>query len=93
MILNINYHKSMLNRDMKARTLDNRYSQKDLIEHIKTLCAEHSPNNDGGKAIYEQVIPSFSKEGMLETYNELGIDAWEKIILGMIFKEIKEQAK
>lgn len=92
MVLNFNYHKDMLGRNMKARTLDNKYSQRNLIEHIKALCIEYSPNNDG-KALYEQIIPSFSKEGILETYNELGADVWEEMILGIINKEIKEQAK
>lgn len=92
MVLNINYHKNILGRDMKARTRDNKYSQRDLIECIKTLCAEFSPS-DNGKPIYEQVIPSFSKEGILETYNELGADAWRQMIIGIINKEIKEQAK
>lgn len=70
-----------------ARTVDNKYTQKDLIRKIRRMATSRGYNNE----VANSVINSFVMNGIVEVYNELGYQKWTKLIYEMIDHEYAER--
>lgn len=68
-------------------TLDGYHTKDSLKNEIADCVNELAISDTDRIAIYKWIITSFSKTGLIETYNDLGSEKWLKMIRQMIDQE------
>lgn len=80
-------------RDMNKRSYDGKTTQGSLLKRIRKIVHKVNTTNDTDKEIADFIIKSFSINGIIETYNQLGQYGWYQMILQMAEHEVWERNK
>ena len=73
------------------RTNDGKYNTNDLIRKIRKIVHGVNTTNDSDKDITQFIVECFPIDGIIDTYNKLGIVGWNEMITQMVQHEIWER--
>lgn len=71
-------------RDYNKRTKDGLYTQGSLIRRIKQTVSRYNTSNDSNNEVTHSIVCSFTINGIIETYNEAGLNGYDNIIRQMV---------
>jgi hypothetical protein len=80
-------------RDMSRKSNDGMWTQGRLVDRIPALVHRVNTSRDSDADISEFIKNSFSINGILSTYNQLGYYGWQQMILQMAEHEVWERNK
>ena len=80
-------------RDMNRKSNDGMWTQGRLVGKIPALVHRVNTTNDSDEDISEFIKNSFTIDGILNTYNQLGYYGWQQMILQMAEHEVWERNK
>lgn len=78
-------------RNSKLRTNDGKWTQGSLQDRIKQITHKVNTTNDSDEDIAEFIGKCFTINGIVDAYNQLGLDGWDCMITQMIEHEIWER--
>lgn len=90
-IIQLDYARILQFRDGLMRTDDGLYTQKDLIDIIRSNVGRSISNKYKASEIHRFILQSFTINGIIETYNSLGRQGWLEMIQQMIDHEVYER--
>lgn len=80
-------------RDTRRISQDGKYTQGDLMKIIKKMVARRNISYDSNEEISNYIFNCFSINGIISTYNQLGIIEWIIMIRQMVEMEIYERRR
>lgn len=80
-------------RDTRRVSQDGKYTQGDLMKIIKKMVARRNISYDSNEEISNYIFNCFSINGIISTYNQLGIIEWIIMIRQMVEMEIYERRR
>ena len=80
-------------RDTRRISQDGKYTQGDLMKIIKKMVARRNISCDSNEEISNYIFSCFSINGIISTYNQLGIIEWIIMIRQMVEMEIYERRR
>ena len=80
-------------RDTRRISQDGKYTQGDLMKIIKKIVARRNISYDSNEEISNYIFNCFSINGIISTYNQLGIIEWIIMIRQMVEMEIYERRR
>lgn len=78
-------------RDTKRVSKDGKYTQGRLMQIVRKMVARQNTTNDSNEEISNYIFNCFTINGILETYNQLGIIEWIIMIRQMVEIEMYER--
>lgn len=90
-IIILDYARRLQFRDGMLLTNDGKYNQNELINIIKSIAGECTRNMEEMNEISRFVMQCFTINGILETYNNLGLTRWKAMIQQMVDHEVYER--
>ncbi|MCM1269426.1 MAG: hypothetical protein NC247_02205 [Ruminococcus flavefaciens] len=80
-------------RDSKLRTNDKKWTQGGLQERIKQIVHKVNTTDDSDEDIADFIAKCFTINGIIDTYNQMGLDGWDCMITQMAEYEVWERRR
>lgn len=74
-------------RDTKLKTQDGRFTQGDLMRIVKSIVRRWNSTSCDNLEVSNYIMNNFTINGMVDTYNEAGLDGFKSIIRQMVDME------
>lgn len=78
-------------RDTKLQSKDGRYTQGELMRIIRSEVKKLNNSPCDNSEVANHIMNNFSINGMIDTYNQVGIDGFRSIVRQMVDMENYER--
>lgn len=78
-------------RDTKLQSKDGRYTQGELMRIIRSEVSKWNNSPCDNSEVANYIMNNFSINGMIDTYNQVGIDGFRSIVRQMVDMENYER--
>ena len=78
-------------RDTRKQTADGRYTQGRLMQIVRSIVHQQNTTTSGDSEVANYIMNNFTINGMIDTYNDVGLDGFTSIIRQMVDMENYER--